>query len=161
MSKEFVESFGFWGTLVGLLVGIIGMYFSWNAWNESRQTKKLVENEKKRLNEKVGIILTDQKREFQLPKLRRQDITRSEVQGRIAVGLKNKAERYSLEYLNTPEFFRQIDLISEGSNETGATSFKIICKPDEFAQFDFDRASPGSKTENAQLKMEKNKVLKR
>lgn len=136
---EFIKWFGFFGTLIGLLFGILGTYFALNAWKESRQTKRFLEEEKERLNKKIKVILTDGKREHRLPVLRRQDVTRSEIQGRLgAIPMKQKSNRYAIEYMSSSDFHKQIDLVSEGTKDSGNSTLTISCTDKEFDQFDLE-----------------------
>jgi hypothetical protein len=143
--EEFLKWFGFWGTLIGLILGVIGMYFSWNAWHESKQTQKLFEREKDRLNEKIKIVLVEGKSRYELPEIRRQDVTRSEVQGRLRLVPTIDGSPYKIANLNENGFFKQIDKIVEGSNKTGYSTLTIECKNGEFHQFKFN--SPEIKPE--------------
>ena len=143
MSDEFLKYFGFWGTIIGLILSLIGIYFSVNAWIESKRTQKILQAEKQRLNEKIKIILTDGKNSQPLPSLRRQDVTRSEVQGRLGtIPMLKKGSRYSIEFLSSPEFIKQIDQIAE---ETGHGSLVINCSDAEFNQFDLGLTKTNTK----------------
>lgn len=135
---EFIKWFGFIGTAFGIIIGIVGTYFSWNAWSESKKTQQLFEKERARLNEKIKIILTDGKNEHLLPVLRRQDVTRSEIQGRLGVVPRKTELPYKIAYLNDEKFFKQIDEITEGSNSSGKSDLTVNCTDEEFAQFNFD-----------------------
>jgi hypothetical protein len=131
-----MQEFFNWQGVVGTIFGLIGLYFSWNAWNESKQAKKLLEEEILRSNEKIRIFLTDGKNTQELPSLRRQDVTRSEIQGRLGtIPMKKKGTRYSIEYVSSADFIKQIDKIAE---ESGQGTLMINCSTVEFNQFKFD-----------------------
>ena len=151
MSDEFLKWFGFWGTLISLIIGFIGIWgvwITWKAWKKTQNIEKFLEEQKERENEKVQILLTDGKLEYELkPSLRRREVFRSEIQGRLGtIPLKDKEERaYKVAYLNNPEFFEQIDVIQNGSNKNGSSKLVIKCSIgknaagnafDEFNQFE-------------------------
>jgi uncharacterized membrane protein len=151
MSEEFLKWFGFWGTLISLLMGLIGIYgvvITLKAWIKTQNIEKFLEEQKERENEKVQIILTDGKLEYELkPSLRRREVIRNEIQGRLGtIPLKDKKERsYRVAYLNNSEFFEQIDVIQNGSNKNGNSKLVIKCNIgkdaagnvfDEFNQFE-------------------------
>lgn len=138
-----MEDFYGWSGVVGAVVAIPGTIFAILAWSKSRQVEKFLEKEKARLNEKITLILNDGNNEQKLPHLRRQDITRGEIQGRLgAIPMKKKGARYAIQFL--PEFYEQIDLISEGTNEKGRSTLTITCTPEEFSQFDFEPVHPSA-----------------
>lgn len=131
-----MQDFFNWQGVFGTIVGVIGTFFALMAWHKSREVEKILEKEKVRLNEKVKVILTNGKEKLELPEFRRQEFTRNEIQGRLGtIPMKNKGERYSIEYTNKPEYYEQIYRIIEGSSETGATFFEIKCTDEELAQF--------------------------
>lgn len=150
-----MQDFFNWQGVIGTIIGIIGTVFAWFAWRKSKEVENFLEKEKARLNEKIKIILKQGENEYILPDLRRQDITRSEIQGRLGViPMKVKGKRYAIEFTNSPEFYRQIDLLSEGSNDTGNSSLIIACTNEEFAQFKFD--SPKIETKKRVKKVKEN-----
>lgn len=153
--EEFIKLFGFWGTVAGLIIGIVSTYFSWKAWRESKQTKKLLEKEKERLNEKINIILTNGTNEYRLPVLRRQDLTRGEIQGRLGV-VPRKADLYKIAYLNDERYFKQIDEIVEGSKTSGKSNLFINCTKEEFEQFNFYQPKIETRKKSAKVKELKN-----
>ena len=134
-----MQDFFNWQGVIGTIFGIVGTIFALLAWQKSKQVETFLEKEKERLNEKIKMILKQGNNEYILPDLRRQDVTRSEIQGRLGViPMKVKGKRYAIEFTNSSEFYRQIDLVSEGSNESGHSSLIIDCTDEEFAQFKFD-----------------------
>lgn len=134
-----MQDFFNWQRVVGTIIGIIGTVFAWFAWRKSKEVENFLEKEKERLNEKIKIILKQGENEYALPDVRRQDVIRSEIQGRLGViPMKVKGKRYSIEFMNSSGFYRQIDLVSEGSNESGNSSLIINCTEAEFAQFKFE-----------------------
>jgi uncharacterized membrane protein len=152
MSEEFLKWFGFWGTVISLLIGAVGLwgvYITWKAWNKTQKIEKFLEDEKARNNETVELFLTDGKAEYELkPPLRRREIIRNEIQGRLGtIPLKNKKEKfYRIAYINNPDFYEQLDAISNGCNKNGNSRITIKCVVnedsdgkhfDEFNQFNF------------------------
>lgn len=96
------------------------------------------EQEQKRQEQKISVILQNGARNrLELPvELRRAELTRSEILGRIGmIPLKAKGQRFSLEYINTPDFLRQINQISAND---GNSILTIPCNKNEYAQFDLD-----------------------
>jgi len=131
-----MQDFFNWQGIIGTIFGIVGTVFSLLAWRKSRQVEEFLEREKLRLNEKIRIILTNGKEELHLPEVRRQIFTRSEIQGRLGtIPMKNKGDRYAIEYVNNPEYYQQIDRIAESSNETDSAALIIKCTDAELAQF--------------------------
>ena len=138
--EDFIKWFGFFGTLFGIILGFIGTYFSWNAWRESQKANEFLEREKTRSNETIKFILSDGSREYEiLPSLRRREVTRSEVQGRLGTIPRKdkKSPVYNIKYTSKNQYYEQIDQIMNGSNEVGQTSLVIECEKDEFDQFVF------------------------
>ena len=65
--------------------------------------------------------------------LRRAELTRSEVLGRIGmIPMKEKGRRFTLEYLNQPDFLRKINIIAKSSEDDILT---VPCTAEELAQF--------------------------
>lgn len=117
------------------LIGILGALFALLAWLQSRQLRQEMQRETQRQNRKVMVIIRNGAQRLELPiELRRAELTRAEVLGRIGmIPMRNKGQRFSLNYLSTPEFLQQINQIAEG---TGNAVLEIPCREDEFAQFD-------------------------
>jgi hypothetical protein len=97
---------------------------------------KEFEQEQKRQEQRISVILQNGARQrLELPvELRRAELTRAEILGRIGmIPMKAKGQRFSLEYLNTPEFLRQINQILASDSNSVLT---IPCNESEYAQFD-------------------------
>lgn len=134
MMQEFFD----WQGLIGTIAGIIGLIFAYLAFSESRKTKRLIEKENERKGEQVKFVLTDGKSFVEMPFLRRQEVTRAEIQGRLGtIPMKKRGGRYSVEYTNTLDYYKQIDRVIDGSHESGDTVLEINCSAKEFEQFDF------------------------
>ena len=124
------------------IIGIIGSIAAVFAWFNSSKTNKMLEIERKRQNQKIKIILENKQDSqiLQLPvQLRREEISRAEVLGRIGMipikkSLLDKGQkRFSIRYLYNPEFLKQIDEIKENGRKT---ELRIECDKDEFNQFE-------------------------
>jgi hypothetical protein len=117
------------------VIGVLGGIFALFAWLQARRLQKDVEHEKKRLNQKIAIVLQHGTEYYTLKgDTRRAEITRAEVLGRLgALPMKNKGDRYSLEYLSTAGFIQRIQKIQEGE---GVDALIIPCKEEEFEKFD-------------------------
>ena len=124
-------------SVVADLIGIIGAIFALLAWLKVRELQKQQEQENQRQNQKMQVVLQHGSDKIELPvELRRAEFARSEILGRLGmIPLKKKEEtgRFSLKYLNTPEFFKQINQIIAGQGEGVLT---IPCDAEEFEQFD-------------------------
>lgn len=88
--------------------------------------------------QKISVILQNGGRNrLELPiELRRAELTRAEVLGRIGmIPMKSKGQRFTLNYLSTREFLIQINQILEGNGDSILT---IPCSEIEFQQFDLN-----------------------
>ncbi len=123
------------------IVSIVGAFFALFAWLQARRVRQELAKEQQRQNRKVTVILQNGADRLELPiELRRGELTRAEVLGRIGmIPMKVKGARFSLAYLNTPEFLRQINQVAEGTSDAVLT---IPCKLDEFEQFDLSGGHP-------------------
>ncbi|MEH2267549.1 MAG: hypothetical protein V7K68_03805 [Nostoc sp.] len=100
------------------------------------------EQDQKRQEQKIAVILQSGARQrLELPvELRRAELTRAEILGRIGmIPMKVKGQRFSLEYLNTPDFLRQINHILASD---GNSILTIPCDESEYAQFDLNSINP-------------------
>jgi hypothetical protein len=96
------------------------------------------ELEQKRQEQSVTVILQNGARQrLELPvELRRAELTRAEILGRIGmIPMKVKGQRFSLEYLSTPDFLRQINQIFASDSNSILT---IPCNESEYDQFDLN-----------------------
>ncbi|MCB8983459.1 MAG: hypothetical protein H6659_06530 [Ardenticatenaceae bacterium] len=124
-----------WLSLIADVIGILGAIFALLAWLQSRQLKQAIEQETRRQNQKIQVVLQHGANKIELPiELRRAEITRAEILGRIGMlPMKKQGERFSIAYLHKPEFQKQISQVVEGSGEGIIT---ISCTEKELAQFD-------------------------
>jgi hypothetical protein len=124
-----------WISTIADIIGILGGIFALFAWQQAKRLQKNVEHEKRRLNQKIAIVLQYGVEYYTLKgDTRRAEITRAEVLGRVgALPMKNKGDRYSLEYVSTAEFIQRIQKIQE---EEGVDALVIPCKEEEFEKFD-------------------------
>jgi len=130
-------------SIVADFISIIGAIFALFAWLKARELQKQREQENQHQNRKIQVVLQYGSEKIELPvQLRRAELTRSEILGRLGmIPLKKEGkERFSLKYLNTPEFFRQMNQIIEGRGEGVLT---IACTADEFEQFDTTKSNNG------------------
>lgn len=116
-------------------LGILGAIFAFFAWIEARRTHQELEHEKRRMNRRINVVLQNGAERLELPvQLRRAELTRSEVLGRIGmIPMNVKGQRFTLEYLNTPGFLEQVNQIVGNDGEGTLT---IPCKGHELEQFD-------------------------
>lgn len=117
------------------IIGVLGGIFALFAWLQARRLQRDVEREKRRLNQKIAIVLQYGAEYYTLKgDTRRAEITRAEVLGKLGtLPMKNKGDRYSLEYLSTAEFIQRIQKIQEGE---GVDALVIPCAKEEFEKFD-------------------------
>ncbi|WP_119071505.1 hypothetical protein [Aggregatilinea lenta] len=120
------------------VIGIFGAVFALFGWRQARQVRQELESEKNRQNKKVTVVLQCGADRLELPiELRRVELTRAEVLGRIGMlPMKVKGQRFSLDYVSTIEFARQISQIIEGEGDALLT---IPCEKQELDQFDVTR----------------------
>ena len=126
--------------LLGFLadvVGIAGALFASFAWWQAKKLRQETKQEQERLRQKIHIVLklTDGDRQIDLPvDLRRAELTRAELLGFLGmVPMKNKGRRFSLHYLSTPDFFKELDRIQRSTRNEALV---IPCTVDEINQFD-------------------------
>lgn len=119
------------------ILGLFGTIFSLFAWLKANQVQQELEQERKRQNRKIRVVLRNGSDKLELPvELRRAEFTRAEILGRIGmVPMKIKGQRFTLGHLNSPEFLQQINKIAEN---TGDDILIIPCKQEEFDQFDLN-----------------------
>ena len=115
-------------------IGIAGALFSLWAWQNTKQIKEHQKQERKRLAQRIRIVLNYGERNIELPiGLQRSELTRAEIFGRIGmIPMKTAGQRFSLLYLNTPEFLEQLEQIREGTTKS---VFTIPCTEAEIEQF--------------------------
>ncbi|MBM3162575.1 MAG: hypothetical protein FJZ79_04515 [Chlorobi bacterium] len=130
-----VSSFSF----IADVLSVLGALFAFSGWLLLKINNINNKKEIERLNESILIILRNNAdgREIITPfKLRRKDMTRSEILGVIGmIPLKDhlKNQRFShIEYLQTSDFWRDVEKVKESNVEE-----KIIipCSQFEFDQF--------------------------
>lgn len=124
-----------WLGYIADVIGIFGAIFALLGWLKAKELKKELEHEKIRQHKDIQVVLAHGAEKIELSvKLRRAELTRAEIQGRMGmIPMKKKGKRYSIAYLNTPDYLKQINQIIEGTDEGILT---IACTEDEFKQFD-------------------------
>lgn len=123
------------------IIGVLGGIFAFLAWIQTLRLRRYQTAERERLNSMIRVVLQYQDKKYELPfPLRRSEFTRAELLGRLGmVPIKNEdsekeQKRFSLAYLNSKEFFEQMNTIVQGE---GAALLVIPCEWKEFNQFDF------------------------
>jgi hypothetical protein len=125
--------------LIADMIGIVGAIFAVFAWWQSRKTNQDLAQERNRLGRTIAIKLAHGGNEIEIPaEIKRADFTRSEILGRIGMlpvkpTLDGKPGRFDIRYLNQPDFFKQLNQISDGRGDGVLT---IPLTADEFNQFD-------------------------
>lgn len=124
-----------WLSVAADVIGVLGGVFALLAWLQSRRVSKELEAERQRKDKRIRVVLSYRTKELELPvEMRRAEFTRAELLGRLGmIPMKAKGKRFTLTYLNSAEFLRQLNEISNGKN---GTTFSIPCKKQEFDQFD-------------------------
>ncbi len=124
-----------WLSFIADLIGILGAIFALFAWQQARQIRQVQAQELARQNKLVRVTLHHGGRKIELPvRLRRAELSRAEILGRIGMlPMKDKGKRFSIAYVNTPEFLQQINQIIDGTTDSTLT---IACTEEEFQQFD-------------------------
>lgn len=102
---------------------------------QTRRIRQENQKEAQRQARRVIVNIRYGGQRLELPiELRREDLTRAEVLGRIGmIPMRTKGQRFSLAYLNTPGFLQQLNQIAEGPRDA---VLEIPCTEEKFAQFD-------------------------
>lgn len=121
-------------SLIADIVGILGAVFALMAWLQSLQTRKAINAEERRQRKRVKIIINHGGQSIPLPaEIRRAELTRSEILGLLGMLPMKKKGRYSLSYLNSPDFMVRVNQIAD---TTGDATLTIPCTQEELDQFD-------------------------
>jgi hypothetical protein len=123
--------------VIGILSALLAAIFSIKTNMELRR-------EKRRLNDKVKILLKYGEQTYSLPvDMTREELSRAEVLGRLGMipindvkKLDEKQPRFSLDHLNSQRFLTQLARIR---NDRGDAVLEIPCTEEEFEQFDFSK----------------------
>lgn len=132
-----------WIGLAADLIGVGGAVFAGFAWMFSHRTHKMLKAEKHRLNEPVAVILeAEDGRRVKLPPLKRKELTRAELLGRVGM-LPRKDPRafFVIDYLSTPAFFEELARIQDAS---GTSEIVIRCTKQEMEQFKWNDQEIGA-----------------
>ena len=124
-----------WLGIAADVIGIAGAVFAFLAWLVSLNTARKAKLEEKRQNKKILVQLRSGSSYFDLlVPLRRSELTRAEVLGRVGMlPLKDPSKRFSIRYLNSPEFLKRLNEIIGGD---GSPTLEISCDLQELQQFD-------------------------
>lgn len=116
------------------VAGALGAFFALFAWLQARAMRGEIEREKQRLETKIVIRLHNGTRRIVLPiSLRRRELTRAEVLGRIGMlPMREPGKRFSLAYLATPQFLEMLD---EAQTSIAPVAIDIPATPTEIEQF--------------------------
>jgi hypothetical protein len=118
------------------IVGILGALFALLAWLQTRAINAAMVKEQQRQNKQVTVVLQHGAEKATLPvSIRRAELTRSEILGRlgmIPLVAPDPSNRFSLRYLNTPEFLQSVNQVAAGDGDAILT---IPCNEQEFRQF--------------------------
>lgn len=119
---------------VANVLGIGGAIFALLAWLKAKKIQEEMAEERSRQNKKIVVSLQYGSKQLKLPvDLRRAELSRAEILGRIGmIPMKEKGQRFTIEYLHTPEFLQQINNIIE---ENGEDVLTIPCNASEYNQF--------------------------
>ncbi len=128
-----MQQFSISADIITWVTTVVSAVFAILSWRQARAIRRALEQEKQRQNRKIQIVLQYGGKEYRLPgTLRRADFVRSEILGYLGmIPMKDKG-RFALGYLNTPEFSRRINEISETDGDSVLT---IPCTEAEIAQF--------------------------
>jgi hypothetical protein len=129
-----------WLSFASNVIGVLGGVFAFFAWIQASRLRKDAQRELLRQNAQVKIILEHGDNRYELPvPIRRAELSRAELLGRLGmIPVRKKVtndeeqKRFSIEHLNSAEFFVRLDeIILSSGNET----LVIPCTTDEFEQF--------------------------
>lgn len=129
-----------WLGSVADVIGILGAIFALAAWWQARRLHRELADERRRLARHITVVLQHGNQRIELPvELTRAELTRAEILGRIGmIPMRTRGQRFSLAYLNTPEFLRQLNQVAAGAGDDLLT---IPCTAAEIAQFDLTSSS--------------------
>jgi hypothetical protein len=126
------------------IIGVLGGVFAFLAWMQTLRLRNYQIAERERLNSRIRVVLQHEEKIYELPfPLRRSEFTRAELLGRLGMIPIKKDEseeeqkRFSLSYLNSRDFFEQMNRIVLGE---GDDLLVVPCERKEFSQFDIPSA---------------------
>ncbi|MEC4677260.1 MAG: hypothetical protein VST69_00715 [Nitrospirota bacterium] len=103
-------------SILGNIASLLGFVFAAMAFFKARTIQKELEQERVRQKKKVRVILQLGSKPIKLPvPIRRSELTRAEILGRI--GMVTGGKRFDIKYLNSKEFFTQIEQIAESDKD--------------------------------------------
>jgi hypothetical protein len=115
------------------VIGILGGIFAFFAWLQARRVSRELKAERLRREKKIRVILCHGDEKLELPmEMQRGEFTRAELLGRLGMLPTEDGKRFSLRYLNTPEFLTSINEINRGE---GDEIMLIPCIKEEIRQF--------------------------
>jgi len=116
------------------ILQIITVVIALLGWLQTRRLDSELEKERRRQAQLIQIVLknTQTDAEIELPiRLRRSEVTRSEVQGLIGMVCAS-GERYTLAYLASPTFGKALEHVKASTTDDPLI---IPCSNTEFSQF--------------------------
>lgn len=129
-----------WLSIASDVIGVLAGIFAFLAWIQTLRLRKYQIAERERLNSSIHVVLQHEDKKYELPfPLRRSEFTRAELLGRLGmIPIKNdesekEQKRFSISYLNSKEFFEQMNRIVLGE---GDDLLVVPCEWKEFNQFD-------------------------
>ena len=124
--------FGFFADVLS----VVGTVFAFFGWLQAKANNKQMTREQERMNSRIKVMLRENttKRQIVLPvHLRRLEVTRAELLGRIGmIPMKNKSNRFALNYLHTASFLEELNRIQASNQEE---KLIIPCSSEEIEQF--------------------------
>lgn len=124
---------------ISTLISLGGLVFAYRAYRKTQIIEAQNDTMRKRQDGRISIYLFDNmtKKKYRLPSdLRRSDLTRAELFGRIgAIPRKEPSDNYRIDHLLSRIFYD--DLIKAQTNE-GAYEIIIPCDDSEILQFDLE-----------------------
>ncbi len=120
-----------WVDRISSVIGIGGAIFSWLIWLKLRRRERFNE-------QRITIFLKFEGRIVTLPyAIERKNLTRSELLGLLGLlPMKVKEKRYSLNFLNTREFFQ---CLKAAQDKKDVHLIEIKCADEELEQFDLEK----------------------
>ena len=127
-----------WISWVADIFSILAFLAAVYAGLQSRKSNRDREREKQRQAKVVRVVLNNGPRAIEPPGiLRRSEFNRAEILGRVGmIPMKVKGKRFEINYLNTAEFIRRTNEISDAQGDSILT---IPITDEEYNQFDMEQ----------------------
>jgi len=103
-------------SILGNIASLLGFVFAAMAFFKVQKVQKELEEERVRQNKKVRVTLQHGSKKIELPvPIRRSELNRAEILGRI--GMVTGDKRFDIKYLNSEDFFTQVEQIAESDKD--------------------------------------------